>query len=60
MSGGAPINEHEILHKLASKGVNLESLTEDDLKEVDQDHYGGFGATRTLAALADIRRDHPS
>src|SRR5262245_7167369 len=37
-----PINEHEILNKLAAKGIPLEGLTENELKEFDQDHYGGF------------------
>jgi sarcosine/dimethylglycine N-methyltransferase len=53
-----PINEHEILRKLAAKGVALESLTENELKDFDQDHYGGFGATDALAVAADIRREH--
>jgi sarcosine/dimethylglycine N-methyltransferase len=53
-----PINEHEILSKLTAKGVNLERLSEDELKEFDQDHYGGYDATDTLASLAGIRRDH--
>ena len=53
-----PINENEILAKIAAKGVNLDALTQDDLKEFDQDHYGGFDATDTLVALADIRGEH--
>lgn len=53
-----PINEHEILFKLAAKGVDLDTLTENELKEFDQDHYGGFEATDTLAAVGDIRAEH--
>jgi sarcosine/dimethylglycine N-methyltransferase len=53
-----PINEHEILRKVAAKGVSLENLTESELKDFDQDHYGGFEATNTLATAADIQREH--
>ena len=53
-----PINEHEILRKLAAKGVDPDACTENDLKEFDQDHYGGFEATDALAEAGDIRREH--
>jgi sarcosine/dimethylglycine N-methyltransferase len=53
-----PINEREILSKLDAKGADLGALTEDELKEFDQDHYGGFEATDTLAAAGDMRREH--
>ena len=53
-----PINEHEILSKLTAKGVDLATLTENELKEFDQDHYGGFEATDTLAELGAFRREH--
>ena len=53
-----PINEHEILNKLSAKGISLDNLTENELKEFDQDHYGGFEATDTLAAAGDFRREH--
>ena len=53
-----PINEHEILSKLEAKGIDLGTLTEDELKEFDQDHYGGYDATDRLAAAGDIRRGH--
>lgn len=53
-----PINEHEILNKLAAKGIALAGLTENELKEFDQDHYGGFEATDALAAAAGIRAEH--
>ncbi len=36
-----PINEDEILAKLAARGTNLDTLTEEELKDFDQDHYGG-------------------
>jgi ubiquinone/menaquinone biosynthesis C-methylase UbiE len=53
-----PINEDEILAKLAAHGISLDSLSEDDLKDFDQDHYGGTGALDALADLAGIRREH--
>jgi hypothetical protein len=53
-----PINEHEILNKLAAKGIALEGLTENELKEFDQDHYGGFEATDALAAAGEFQRGH--
>ena len=53
-----PINEHEILNKIAAKGISLDGLTENELKEFDQDHYGGFEATDALATAADIRAEH--
>jgi sarcosine/dimethylglycine N-methyltransferase len=53
-----PINEHEILAKLTAKGVDLDALTEVDLKEFDQDHYGGYEATDTLAKAGDFRPEH--
>ena len=46
------INEHEILSKLAAKGIALERLTENELKEFDQDHYGD-----TLVLITHLRRD---
>ena len=53
-----PINEHEILAKVAAKGLSLDALTAETLKDFDQDHYDGFAATDTLAALAGICADH--
>ncbi len=53
-----PINEHEILSKAAAKGLDVDKLTENELKEFDQDHYGGSQATDLLASLAEIRREH--
>lgn len=53
-----PINEEQILAALKSKGVVLESVTEDVLLEHDQDHFGGIQANDILAAKAGIQRQH--
>lgn len=53
-----PINEHEILSKVSAKGIDTASLTENELKDFDQDHYGGYDATDRLAEAGDIRRGH--
>lgn len=53
-----PINEEQILGALASRGVDLQAVTEDHLKDFDQDHYGGTAALDTLATEAGITRDH--
>ncbi len=54
-----PINKEQILHALESRGVSLDTLTEDILKDYDQDHYGGVEANDVLAGLAGISRtDH--
>lgn len=53
-----PINEDEILAKLVAAGIDLERLTEDDLKNFDQDHYGGIEVVEALAERADIHRHH--
>jgi ubiquinone/menaquinone biosynthesis C-methylase UbiE len=53
-----PINEDEILGKLAARGINLHTLTEDELKDFDQDHYGGVHVVDVLADRAAIRREH--
>ena len=49
-----PINEDEILVKLAARGANLGALTEDALQDFDQDHYGGIDAVKALADAAGI------
>ena len=49
-----PINEEQILSKLADRGVDLDMLTEDILREHDQDHFGGLAVEDELAALARI------
>jgi sarcosine/dimethylglycine N-methyltransferase len=53
-----PINEEEILAKLAARGANLDALTEDDLKDFDQDHYGGTDAVNALADAAGVHAGH--
>jgi sarcosine/dimethylglycine N-methyltransferase len=53
-----PINEDEILAKLAARGADLDALTVDELKELDQDHYGGSQAVDILCERAGIRREH--
>lgn len=53
-----PINEEEILTKLAARGANLDALTEGDLKDFDQDHYGGTDAVNALADAAGVRAGH--
>lgn len=44
-----PINEGEILSKLAREGKSTEALEPEDLFPYDQDHYGGLSATDALA-----------
>ena len=53
-----PINEQQILHTLAARGIALEGLTEEILKDHDQDHFGGIEANDLLIARAAIARDH--
>jgi ubiquinone/menaquinone biosynthesis C-methylase UbiE len=53
-----PINEEQILHTLAAKGIPLAGLTEEILKDYDQDHFGGVEANDLLAAKAAIAREH--
>jgi ubiquinone/menaquinone biosynthesis C-methylase UbiE len=50
-----PINEDEILAKLKARGDDPERITEDQLKDFDQDHYGGIEVVDTLAERAGIR-----
>ncbi|HYZ27357.1 MAG TPA: methyltransferase domain-containing protein [Geminicoccaceae bacterium] len=49
-----PINEQQILHDLARDGITLEGLTEEILKDYDQDHFGGLEAVDILAEKAGI------
>ena len=51
-----PINEDEILQKLSGRGLDLGRLTEQELKDFDQDHYGGVEAVEALAEAAGISR----
>lgn len=49
-----PINEQQILAALDARGIAPGEVTEDILKEYDQDHYGGVEAVERLAAAAGI------
>ena len=49
-----PINERQILEKLAEDGIDPAALSEDDLQNHDQDHYGGLAANDELARLAEL------
>jgi ubiquinone/menaquinone biosynthesis C-methylase UbiE len=49
-----PINEQQILHDLERDGIALDGLTEETLKDYDQDHFGGLEAVDTLAEKAGI------
>ena len=53
-----PINEHEILAKAAAQGASLDALTQTDLKDFDQDHYGGTEVLDALADAAEIVSEH--
>jgi sarcosine/dimethylglycine N-methyltransferase len=53
-----PINEAQIFHALEQRGIPLDQVTEDHLKEHDQDHYGGIAALELLARKAGIRAEH--
>jgi ubiquinone/menaquinone biosynthesis C-methylase UbiE len=49
-----PISEFEILEKLRAAGVDQGALTEEVLKDYDQDHFGGLEAVDVLAEKAGI------
>ncbi|MBT6274583.1 MAG: methyltransferase domain-containing protein [Chromatiales bacterium] len=53
-----PINEDEILAKVKAQGADLNALSQPDLQDLDQDHYGGTSALDELADLAGIRSEH--
>ena len=53
-----PINEDEILAKAAAQGAPLDALTQIDLKDLDQDHYGGAEFLDALADAAGISTQH--
>jgi sarcosine/dimethylglycine N-methyltransferase len=52
-----PINIDQILQILQFNGVSIETLTEEDLKEYDSDHYGGYKATDLLGQKAQLTKD---
>src|SRR5918996_493544 len=49
-----PINEQQILSKLEAAGIALDGLSEEVLKDYDQDHFGGLEAVDALAERAGI------
>ena len=49
-----PINEQQILHDLQRDGIALDGLSEEVLKDYDQDHFGGLEALDVLAEKAGI------
>jgi cyclopropane fatty-acyl-phospholipid synthase-like methyltransferase len=51
-----PISERQVLDKLVQDGFELSSLDQGILQDYDQDHFGGFAATDTLARLVNISR----
>ena len=53
-----PINEEQIMRTLDAHDVDLVTLTEETLKDYDQDHFGGLQANDVLAAKAGIRKEH--
>lgn len=53
-----PINEQQILEKLERDGISLDGLTEAELQNYDQDHYGGIEITEQLGEDAAIGADH--
>src|SRR6476620_10990489 len=53
-----PINEESILAKLKASGADIEHLTVEELKDFDQDHYGGIGAVDVLIERTAMRSSH--
>lgn len=53
-----PINEEQILHALRARGVPLDEVDEEILKDYDQDHFGGIQANDELAAAAGFGPGH--
>ncbi len=53
-----PINEQQILEKLAKDKIDEAELTEDILQSYDQDHFGGTDANDVLVKEAGIGRRH--
>lgn len=49
-----PINESEILEKLAGDGIARDAIKPEDLTLYDQDHYGATAATDTLAEALSL------
>lgn len=53
-----PINEQQIMEKLAGDKVDLDGLTENILQNYDQDHFGGTEANDVLIEKAGIDKTH--
>lgn len=53
-----PINEEQILSALRARDIALNGLTEEILKDHDQDHFGGIEANDILAAKAGVAPHH--
>lgn len=53
-----PINEDQILAKVEAQGTSLDELTQADLKNLDQDYFGGTDALDVLADAAGINDEH--
>lgn len=49
-----PIHEAQIMEALRERGLDPGRLTEEELKEHDQDHFGGLDAVDRLASAAGI------
>ena len=49
-----PINEAEVLSKLAAAGRDLDALRVEHLFDYDQDHYGGLEANDALVAALQV------
>ena len=52
-----PINAWQILDAVAARGIAPDAITEDQLQQHDQDHYGGTVATDRLIAEAAVRAE---
>lgn len=52
-----PINARQILDAVAARGIAPDAITEAELQQHDQDHYGGTAATDRLIAEAAVRSD---
>jgi sarcosine/dimethylglycine N-methyltransferase len=53
-----PINGEQIRAKVTAAGFAWDGLTEDVLKDFDQDHYGGVDVVNVLAERAGIAAHH--
>jgi ubiquinone/menaquinone biosynthesis C-methylase UbiE len=56
--GTHPISENVILAKVAARRSSLDALTEDALKDFDQDHCGGTEVLDALAGMGGAHHQH--